>query len=81
MLIKINADTYIDPECIEAVQNQYTYLGDPDEGGGSRKMVDTVIYTRGGKKFYYDGTLEECLKKIEESETELQEVTPDGTTT
>ena len=76
MLIEINPDTYINPECIEAVQKQITYLGNH-----SGKIVDTVIYTRGGGKFYYYGTLEECLKKLEVKETELQEVAPDGTTT
>lgn len=69
MLIKINPDTYINPECIEAVKNQITYLGDPAEGGGSRKMVDTVIYTRGGGRFYYDGTLEECIEKLKKGES------------
>jgi len=59
MLIKINSDTYIDPECIEAVQKQIIYLGDH-----SGKIVDTVIYTRGGEKFYYDGTLEECIERL-----------------
>lgn len=80
MLIKINSDTYIDPECVEAVQIQTTYLGDYEDGC-HRKVEDIVIYTRGGHKFYYDGTMEECLKKIEENKTELQEVNPDGTTT
>lgn len=82
MLIKINSDTYIDPECVEAVQSEKTYLGSyvADYIGGG-ECVDIVIYTRGGHKFYYDGTMEECLKKLEVKETELQEVTPDGTTT
>lgn len=80
MLIKINPDTYIDPECVEAVQSQTTYLG-PYEDGYNSKCEDIVIYTRGGQKFYYDGTMEECLKKLGVKETELQEVTPDGTTT
>lgn len=57
MLIKINPDTYIDPECIEAVQKQTNYIG-------GTEMVDTVIYTRGGGRFYYDGTFEECIEKL-----------------
>ena len=81
MLIEINPDTYINPECIEAVKSQITYLGDPAEDSKCRKKVDTVIYTRGGRTFYYDGTLEECVKKLGMEETELREVTPDGTTT
>lgn len=80
MLIKINPDTYIDPECVEAVQKQTTYLGSYEDGY-NRECEDIVIYTRGGQKFYYDGTMEECLKKIEVKETELQEVKPDGTAT
>lgn len=72
MLIKINSDTYIDPECVEAVQIERTYLGSY-ESGYSRECVDTVIYTRGGHKFYYNGTMEECLKKLGVKETELQE--------
>jgi hypothetical protein len=78
MLIKINPDTYIDPECVEAVQKQIIYLGSCEDGYYS---VDIVIFTRGGHKFYYDGTMEECLKKLGVKEAELQEVTPDGTTT
>lgn len=80
MLIKINPDTYIDPECVEAVQSETTYLGSYVSGDSS-ECVDIVIYTRGGHKFYYDGTMEECLKKLGVKEAELQEVTPDGTTT
>ena len=62
MLIKISSDTYIDPECVEAVQNQTTYLGSYEDSY-NRKYEDIVIYTRGSQKFYYDGTMEECLKK------------------
>lgn len=79
MLIKINSDTYIDPECIEAVQRQTTYLGSYEDGYNENEFVcrskctDIVIYTRGGQKFYYDGTMEECLKKLGVKEAELQE--------
>lgn len=80
MLIKINPDTYIDPECVEAVQIERIHLGSY-VSSCSGECVDIVIYTRGGHKFYYDGTMEECLKKLRVKEAELQEVNPDGTTT
>lgn len=64
MLIKINPDTYIDPECVEAVERRITHLGDHDE-----LLGDTVIYTRGGGRFYYDGTLEECIEKLKKGES------------
>ncbi len=67
MLIEINPDTYINPECIEAIQKQITNVGTYE--GNSRKIVDIVIYTRGGGKFYYDGTLEECIEKLNKGES------------
>jgi hypothetical protein len=57
MLIKINPDTYINPECVEAVQKQSSYVGDSIKDYAE-------IYTRGGGRFCYDGTLEECIEKL-----------------
>ncbi len=66
MLIKIGHDTYINPESVEAVQKNtiYTKLYDSVE----EKMIEEVIiYTHGGGRFYYDGTLEQCIKQLKEA--------------
>jgi len=63
MLIKISHDTYINPESVDAIQKNTTYIRNYD-GDGERKVEDVVIYTRGGGKFYYDGTLEQCIEQL-----------------
>lgn len=67
MLIKISRDTYIESKAIVAIQNDIQYIG----CGEDKHIVEAVIiYTQGGGKFYYDGTIEECIKQYKEADNE-----------
>lgn len=63
MLIKISHDTYINSESVDAVQKTTNYVKNY-ESGEERIIEHVIIYTRGGGKFYYDGTLEQCIEQL-----------------
>lgn len=63
MLIKINHDTYINSESVEAVQKTLDYIEHYGSEEGTT-IENVIIYTNGGGKFYYDGTLEQCIEQL-----------------
>lgn len=69
MLIKISRDTYIESKTIVAIQKDINLIG---YGDNKRKIEDVIIYTQGGGKFYYDGTIEECIERLKEADNDKQ---------